>query len=144
MNSMLEWRSHLLPDLFDWFESGIAGLPGMRGAPGLHGIRIEEQITDDAYRLRAELPGLDPERDIDLSVTGDVLTLQAERREETEHKRHSEFRYGALARSVRLPSNARWGEATAEYKDGILTVTIPMSESKESASRTIRVQRKGS
>ncbi|MFH8591443.1 Hsp20/alpha crystallin family protein [Streptomyces rimosus] len=144
MNSMLEWRPHLLPDLFDWFESGIAGLPGLRGAPGLHSIRIEEQITDDAYRLHAELPGLDPERDIDLSVTGDVLTLQAERREESQHKRHSEFRYGALARSVRLPPGARWDEVTADYQDGILTVTVPMTKSKESASRIIRVQRKDS
>lgn len=141
MSNKMEWRPPVLPDLVDWFESGIAGLPGLRGTPGFSGIRIEEQLTDDAYTVRAELPGIDPEKDVEISVTGDVLTLRAERSEEVGHKHHSEFRYGTLARSVRLPAEACWDQATADYKDGILTVKVPMAASKRPATRTIPVQR---
>ncbi|WP_240677869.1 Hsp20/alpha crystallin family protein [Actinacidiphila soli] len=50
-----------------------------------------------------------------------MLTLRAERSEETEGKHRSEFRYGSFARSVRLPAGARGDQANADYKDGILT-----------------------
>ena len=141
MTGMLEWRPPMLPDLVDWIESGLTGLPTHRAAPGLHGIRIEQQLADDAYILRAELPGLDPEKDIEISVTGDVLTLRAERTEESAHKRHTEFRYGTYARAVRLPSDALGDETSADYKDGILTVTVPLAQAEEKGSRSIPVRR---
>ncbi|MFE2645380.1 hypothetical protein ACFXDO_22860 [Streptomyces nigra] len=49
-----------LPDLFGWVESG---LPGVHAVRGLHGIRVEEQLADGKYVLRAELPGIDPAED---------------------------------------------------------------------------------
>lgn len=140
MTGMLEWRPPMLPDLFDWIESGFGGLPAHRAAPSLHGIRIEEQLTDDGYTLSAELPGLDPEKDIEISVTGDVLTLRAERTAQTAQKRHTEFRYGSYARAVRLPSGTRWEEAKAEYKDGILMVTVPLAQAAKADTRTIPVR----
>ncbi|MFJ8932884.1 MULTISPECIES: Hsp20/alpha crystallin family protein [unclassified Streptomyces] len=144
MAGMLEWRSPVLPDLFDWIEAGLGGLPTHRNVPGLHSIRIEQQLTEDAFTVRAELPGLDAEKDIDISVTGDVLTLQAERGEETTHKHHTEFRYGALARSLRLPTGALGDKASADYKDGILTVTVPLAKAGKAESRTIPVRREPS
>ena len=66
MPEMLEWRPRTLPDLFDRFESG---LPARRGVVGAHGIRIEEQLTDEACCLRAELPGLDVDKDIQIDIT---------------------------------------------------------------------------
>ncbi|MFI7344570.1 Hsp20/alpha crystallin family protein [Streptomyces sp. NPDC050085] len=141
MTGMLEWRPSMLPDLFDWIDSGLGGFPAHRSAPGLHGIRIEEQLTEDAYTLCAELPGIDPDKDVEISVTGDVLTLRAERTAESAQKRHTEFRYGAYARAVRLPSGARRDGATAVYKDGILTVTVPLASAEKGSSRTIPVQR---
>ncbi|WP_324787761.1 Hsp20/alpha crystallin family protein [Streptomyces sp. H51] len=130
MSSMIErlpgWST--LPDLFGWGE-----------APGAHGIRIEEQIKDGAYVLRAELPGIDPGKEVEITVAEDVLTLRAERSEEETGKHHSEFRYGTFTRSVRLPAGAKGDEATAEYKDGVLTVTVPVPE-KAADTRTIPVR----
>ncbi|MGW8378426.1 Hsp20/alpha crystallin family protein [Streptomyces sp. ODS28] len=142
MNSLRDWRPTALPDVIDWLESGLSGLPMWPGTPGAHSIRVEEQRTEDAYRLRAELPGLDPENDVEITIDQGVLTLRAERGEQTtEHKGHSEFRYGHLARSVRLPAGAREDETKAEYKDGILTVTVPVTEEKKSTGKTVPVQR---
>ncbi|MBO1337932.1 Hsp20/alpha crystallin family protein [Streptomyces sp. VRA16 Mangrove soil] len=141
MAGMLEWRPSLLPDLVDWIESGLGGLPVHRTAPGVQGIRIEEQLTEDAYTLRAELPGLDPEKDLEISVTGDVLTLRAERSEDTARGHRTEFRYGTYARAVRLPAGALTEDTGAEYKDGILTVTVPLAKADTAGTRTIPVRR---
>lgn len=125
-----------LPDLFGWVEGGF---PATHAVPGTHGIRIEEQLTDDTYVLRAELPGLDPEKDVEITVTEGLLTLRAERTEETKDKHRTEFRYGTFTRSVRLPDGAKTDEAAAQYTDGVLTITVPVPE-KEEATRTIPVR----
>ncbi|GAA2473675.1 Hsp20/alpha crystallin family protein [Streptomyces longisporus] len=125
-----------LPDLFGWVETGF---PGAHTVPGLHGIRIEEHLADETYVLRAELPGIDPAKDVEITVAEGVLTLRAERSEETTQKHRTEFRYGTFARSVRLPAGAKGDEATAEYKDGVLTVTIPVPETK-TGTKTIPVR----
>ncbi|MEU9239623.1 Hsp20/alpha crystallin family protein [Streptomyces shenzhenensis] len=123
-------------DLFGWAESGF---PGLHGTPGLHGIRVEEEFKDGTYVLRAELPGVDPAGDVEITVTEGVLTLRAERTEETKDKHRTEFRYGTFARSVRLPAGAKGEEAAAEYKDGVLTITVPVPEQK-TGTRTIPVR----
>jgi HSP20 family molecular chaperone IbpA len=130
----------LLPDVFDWLETGIPGVPVWRAAPGTHGIRIEERMTDEAYVVTAELPGIDPEKDVEISVGDGVLTLRAERTQETEHRHHTEFHYGSFARSVRLPAGARAEDATAGYKDGLLTVMVPLA-AKKAEAKTVKVRR---
>ncbi|WP_320779579.1 Hsp20/alpha crystallin family protein [Streptomyces sp. CRN 30] len=138
MSSVIErltGRPALL-DLFGWVESG---LPMAHVAPGTHGIRIEEELKDGTYLLRAELPGIDPEKNVEISLTEDVLVLRAERATETTDKHHTEFRYGTFTRSVRLPAGARSEEATAEYKDGVLTIAVPVPEEKKD-TRTIPVR----
>ena len=138
MSGMIErlpgWPT--LPDLFGWVEGGF---PAAHTAPGTHGIRVEEHLKDGAYVLRAELPGIDPAKDVEITVAEGMLTLRAERTEETTEKHRTEFRYGTFTRSVRLPAGAKGEEATAEYKDGVLTVTVPVHE-KESGTKTIPVR----
>ncbi|MDF3289578.1 Hsp20/alpha crystallin family protein [Streptomyces silvisoli] len=134
MNHVVERRQKrpfALQDVFDWFETGLPGLH----PPGLHSIRVEERSTDDAYIVRAELPGIDPDKDVEITVDNGMLTLRAERTERTEDVRHSEFRYGAFSRSLRLPPGARPDNATADYKDGVLTITVPVSERAASATK---------
>ncbi|MEV5845266.1 Hsp20/alpha crystallin family protein [Streptomyces sp. NPDC051985] len=138
MNGMLErWPGwSVLPDLFGWAETGF---PTAHGAPVLHGIRVEEHFKDGTYVLRAELPGIDPAKDVEITVADGVLTVRAERTEESREKHRTEFRYGTFARSVRLPVGAKGDEATAQYKDGVLTITVPVPEEK-AATRTIPVR----
>jgi HSP20 family protein len=141
MGGLLERRRgwpFAFPDVFDWLESGV---PGLLGTVGLHGIRIEEDMTDDAYVVRAELPGIDPDRDVEITVHGGVLTLRAERSEREEGAKHSEFRYGAFARALRLPEGARAEDATADYQNGILAITVPCAEA-DKAAKTITIRHK--
>ncbi|MFP3989723.1 Hsp20/alpha crystallin family protein [Streptomyces sp. E11-3] len=125
-----------LPDLFGWVETG---LPGLHMAPGLHSIRIEESLTDGMYTLRAELPGIDPAKDVELTVAEGILTLRAERATQTTERHHTEFRYGTFARSVRLPAGASGDDATADYQDGVLTIKVPVPETK-TGTKTIPVR----
>ena len=91
-----------------------------------HAVRIEDFLEDGRYVLRAELPGMDPEKDIRISVQGNELTIMAERTVEAHDKRHSEFSYGQFARAIRLPAGAVADEVGATYVNGILEVTVPV------------------
>ncbi|GAA0415362.1 Hsp20/alpha crystallin family protein [Streptomyces luteireticuli] len=90
-----------LPELMEWLGSGFPDWPVTWRSRNAHVIPIEVTNGGEQYVLRAELPGLDPEKDIEISVEGDVLAIRAEHTESKEDKRHSEFRYGAFERSVR-------------------------------------------
>jgi HSP20 family protein len=78
--------------------------------------------------LRAELPGL-TEKEIDLKLEGNTLTLKGERKLENEDKKNSYHRveclYGSFMRSFRLPDTVDMEKISAEYKNGVLTVTLP-------------------
>jgi len=112
----------MFPDLADWLESPWTGPP-----PLLAGqvFRLEESIRDDRYVIRAELPGLDPENDIEVTVDGRTLTIRAERRQRDNGPYRSEFRYGSLARAVRLPARVDPADVTARYDKGVLEVSVP-------------------
>lgn len=115
-------------DITEWFESERPG----------HMIRVEDKITDHEYVVRAELPGMDPEKDIKIDVDNGMLSIHAERHEETNLPGRSEFRYGVLERAVRLPSNADDEHIKALYDKGILEVTVPLKET-QPAGRQIQV-----
>ena len=91
-------------------------------------IKVEEFTRDGRFVVRAELPGIDPEKDVDVSVTDGMLTIRAERKEEHTEERRSEFVYGRFVRTLTLPSGVDESAITAEYKDGILEVSVPMPE----------------
>ena len=111
-------------------------------------IRVEEVMEDDhTLLIRAEMPGVDPDKDVQITVENGVLTLQAERREEHENKanngrrRHrSEFRYGSFVRSIVLPAGASDDDVKATFADGILEVRIPVNGAKAQA-KTIPISR---
>ncbi|WBP84514.1 Hsp20/alpha crystallin family protein [Kitasatospora cathayae] len=128
------WPS--LPDLFEDFPVDL------RTSATEHMIRIEESEADGIYQLKAELPGVDPDKDITISVDDGVLTVQAQRSEEKKEKQRSEFRYGSFTRSVRLPAGVREEDVTAAYDQGVLTVRAPIGEAKKPA-RTIEITRGG-
>ncbi|MEU6510309.1 Hsp20/alpha crystallin family protein [Streptomyces sp. NPDC046942] len=71
--------------------------------------------------------------DIDVSIGGGVLTVQAERTEKDVTKNHSEIRYGAMSRSVTLPPGADENDVTADYTDGMLTISVGLGAEKAEA-----------
>jgi len=97
--------------------------------------RIEETIRDNRYMIRAELPGLDPDNDIEVTVDGRILTIRAERRRQDTGPYRSEFRYGSLARAVRLPARVDAADISARYDKGVLEVSVPVPEVKPEGTR---------
>ena len=91
-------------------------------------MRLEDETKDGYYEVRAELPGVDPTDDIEVTVHDGRLTIKAERTRTSESNGHSEFGYGSFARTVALPVGADEDDINATYDRGILTVTVPLSE----------------
>ncbi len=89
--------------------------------------------TDKAYEITAELAGL-TEKDVELSIDDDVLTIKGEKKFESEDKGKNyhriERRYGEFQRSLRLPKGAKLDDIKAEFADGILKIEIPKAEKK--------------
>ncbi|MEV7571221.1 Hsp20/alpha crystallin family protein [Streptomyces tanashiensis] len=137
----VERRHSLFPDFDSWFGREFPGLPGWRPATAAHSIPVEVTSGDGMYVLRAELPGMDPDDDIAITVDDNLITVSAEHGESTEDKEHSEFRYGSFRRTVRLPDTIPADDVEASYADGILTVRIPMPDGTTRTGRTIPVKR---
>lgn len=128
------------PDLFDWLESPW---PAVLPFGSAQTFRVEDYTENGKYMIRAELPDLDPEKDIEVTVQPGMLTIHAEHREETKQDRHSEFRYGSLTRTVTLPEGADPDNITATYDKGILKVTVPVPEEAKPAARRVAVGHEG-
>jgi HSP20 family protein len=126
----------LFPDLFDWLESPFSVLHPFMAQP----MRLEDYIEDGHYVVRAELPGIDPEKQVEVTVSNGVLTIHAERHENTETKHRSEFYYGSFSRHIRLPEGADENDVTATYDKGILKVTVGLKEKGKVTGRQIPVQ----
>jgi len=120
-----------LPDVFDLWSDLWTGFPsraGLRPLIDTHLIRLEEEMQGGHYLLRAELPGIDPAKDVDITVHDGQLTIKAERSEKKEAKGRSEFFYGSFSRSVTLPAGANEDDIKATYDKGILTVDVAVPE----------------
>jgi HSP20 family molecular chaperone IbpA len=126
-NLAVQHRRSLWPEITELF-SGFPTLGARRPLLGNHVIKVEDAITDGRYELRAEIPGVNPEKDIDVTISRGVLTIKAQRSATTETDGHSEFSYGSFMRSVTLPADSE-DEVKASYDKGILTVTVPLKVS---------------
>ena len=97
--------------------------------------------NDQNIVLKAELPGVDP-KDVDIRVEDGTLYLKGERKFEKETKEenyhHVERSYGTFVRTFQLPRSVNTDNVVAEYKDGVLTLTLPKRE--EAKSKTIKIQ----
>lgn len=127
------------PELADLVE-GFPSWANLRTTLGNHLIRVEDEVKDGNYEVRAEMPGIDPDKDVDITVRDGVLTIKAERTEKKQTNGHSEFSYGSFLRSVTLPAGADEDAIKASYDKGILTVSVPVAEAVETAEKHIAVQ----
>jgi len=117
-----------IDDLFDRFlrEPFGTGLSQMFGG-WTAGLRTDLAESDDEVVVRAEMPGVDP-KEVEISVTGNALTISGEKKEEHEDKRRNyhyvERQFGSFHRSVQLPAYVDPDKVDATFKNGVLTVTI--------------------
>ena len=125
-------------DVRDWLDP--YGLLDFRPRLDFHTIRVEDAFEDGCYIVRAELPGIDPEKDVELVVAEGTVTILAERSADRHDKRHTEFRYGAFSRMIRLPANAKEEDITASYSDGVLTVRVPLTAPPRATTRKIPIE----
>jgi HSP20 family protein len=106
-------------------------------------IRIDEYREDGTLVVHADLPGIDPGKDVELTVADGVLHIEAERREEEKREAkgylHQEVRYGSFSRSLPLPVGVAEADITATYKDGVLEIRIP--EPKHEAAKKIAISK---
>ena len=117
----------LLPELSELFN-GFPTFASLRPLFDSRLLKLEDEMKEGVYEVRAELPGVDPTDDIEVTVRDGQLTIKAERIQTGESNGHSEFSYGSFVRTVALPAGADEDEIHATYDRGILTVSVPLSE----------------
>jgi HSP20 family protein len=124
------WLSGPRRDFFDRFFEDF-GLPSV--FPGETGFSpaFDVSETEEALTVRAELPGIE-QKDIDISISDGILTIKGEKKHEKEEENacyHTvERRYGTFSRTMRLPTEVDAEKVDATFKDGVLSVTLPKSE----------------
>lgn len=115
MSTITRFRGGALTP-FDW--SNLSWFPLL--APS---IRIEDHLDGDHYEIRAELPGIDPARDLRITYARGELRLDVARKETKTDKGRSEFHYGSFFRVIPLPAGIKEETIVARYVDGILEIT---------------------
>jgi HSP20 family protein len=132
--SEIETLRRQMDRLFD----GMTNWEDPRVAIAAPAIEIADE--GDHLVLKAEIPGIDAQ-DLDISVMRQAVILKGERRfeEKKEEKGffRSEFRYGSFARTIPLPTDVQNEKVTAEYKDGVLTLTLPKAE--DARDRAVKI-----
>ncbi|GAB7143190.1 hypothetical protein AWC22_18030 [Mycobacterium riyadhense] len=141
MNTLSAHRPHrsFLPHLSELF-TGLPSWAEVTSAFDGRLIPLEDEVQDGHYVVRAELPGIDPGKDVDITLRDGQLTIKAERTETKESKGRSEFRYGSFVRSVTLPAGAKEDDIKATYDKGILTVSVAVSDEAAPTEKHIAVQ----
>jgi HSP20 family protein len=136
-------------DFFDPFVSfrnlGFGGRSLRPVIGGWQGVTptIDVAETDREMVVTAELPGLD-QKDFEVTLAGDVLTIKGEKKAEQEQKDGDHYfmerRFGAFSRSVRLPFEVKDEKVDAKYDKGVLTIRVPKPVEAQQAVRRIEVK----
>jgi HSP20 family protein len=150
------WQSFRseLDRMFDRFSGGF-GFPSLRRmfdlqpswhpetAFGMTAPAVDVSEEEEAYKITAELPGLS-EKDIDVTVTGDMIVLKGEKQQEREEKQKhryiSERSYGAFQRSFYLPDGVDRDKIAAQFANGVLTLTLPKTPEAQRQQKKIEVK----
>jgi HSP20 family protein len=102
-------------------------------------MKLEEFTEGDQVVVRAELPGIDPDKDVQVNIHDHTLEISAQRREEKKSedkgRYRSEFRYGSFTRQIALPADADEHDVKATYRDGVLEVRLPIDKEREKATK---------
>ncbi len=123
---------HLFERFFeDPFWGGSRPTPELQSWAGAWSPSLDISEGSNEYVVRAEVPGVDP-KDFEISVSGDVLSISGEKREESKERRgnvyRSERRFGSFRRHVKLPEAVDAERIAAEYDKGVLTIRLAKSQ----------------
>jgi HSP20 family protein len=123
MTSTMIRRDPFFADFDNLVQAALGSPTGNDFAPA-----VETRREGDDAVIRLEVPGVDVTKDVNVEVQGRDLVISGERRderrEETEGRRFSEFRYGSFTRSFQLPANVTADDVSASYDAGVLTVRV--------------------
>lgn len=116
--------------MFDRFLRGWE-LPEFGMETGVWMPPIDLSETADKVTVKAEIPGIDP-KEIDISIQGNTLRIKGEKKEEKEEKGRNYYRmercYGSFSRTIDLPASVDANKITAEYRNGVLEITMQKKE----------------
>jgi HSP20 family protein len=122
-------RYNPFDQLFSDFGKGFWVKPLAYPGEAELSIKVDVKEGDKAYTVRADIPGVKKE-DIQVDIEGNMVSVRAEAKQEKEEKKdekviYSERSYGMVSRSFSLPTEVDEKSAKAEYKDGVLNLTLP-------------------
>ncbi|MBC7260093.1 MAG: Hsp20/alpha crystallin family protein [Chloroflexi bacterium] len=124
-------------------ESFVRPFGPLFRAEGVSTLAIDMYETDNDVVVKASVPGVKA-KDLDITVTGNMLTIKGEVKEESEGKKgdyhYRERRYGAFQRSVTLPVDVQADKAEATFEDGVLTLRLPKVEEAKPKQITIKAK----
>jgi HSP20 family protein len=125
--------------VFDRFFSGWSSPVSAEDCDWAPSVDVSESAKKVV--VQAEVPGMDA-KDIDIAITGDILTIRGERKQEKEEKEENFHRiersYGSFSRSIRLPAEVEKDKVDAAYKDGVLKIT--MKKTKKTTQKKIEIK----
>ena len=137
MSTQIQPQHEAVTDMSDWPGSPLSTLH--HTGPTTLPIRTEDYLRNDRYVVRFELPGINPDTGLDVTIAGHVLTVHAERQPDLAGVYHSEFRYGQFCGHVSLPADVDDSDVTATYANGVLELSLGLAH--EHAARTIKVEK---
>lgn len=130
MESLQRRMNHLFEQMMPWEDGGLTFMPS-----------VEMDETTDEIHLKLEVPGLEA-KDLDIEVSENSVSIAGERKEETKTEEkgmvRSEFHYGKFERVIPLTTRVQNDKVKAEYKNGILTLTLPKTE--EEKHKVVKVE----
>src|SRR6516164_7045525 len=119
--------------------------PAWRSSFSFSTPAIDMSEDEKAYKISAELPGIDA-KDIDVSLSGDMLVLRGEKRQEREEKdknknyHFSERTYGSFQRAFDLPTTVDRNKIAADFSKGVLTITLPKTAEAQKPQKKIEIK----
>jgi HSP20 family protein len=129
--------------LFDNFFGGFEIEPFVSRRLGAFSPSVDIKESDKDIRVSVELPGMD-DKDIDVLLSKDSVTIKGEKKEEKEDKGKDYYRmersYGSFTRTIPLPTEVDTDKAKAEFKKGLLTVTLPKTAQAIKQTKKISVK----
>ena len=146
---LVSWRpfrgelSSMRREMDELWNRFFGETPFFRTFPEEWSPSVDISETKDELLIKAELPGLDA-KDVDVSISGDVLTIIGEKKREEEEKDEHHYRaeryYGSFQRSFQLPTSVQADKVKATFDKGVLKVTLPKVEEAKKKQIEIKVR----